>query len=115
MLWLVQESVIHGHHIYKSVWSPILGEIVDVDREHGNLHDHYTVCPLKGGSIVGHAPRELAKYFRFFLAHGETITCEVSGSRKHGEGLEVPCTYTFVGKEKNITKLKELIRKNTRI
>ena len=110
---LVQESMIRGHHIYKSVWSPILGEIMSVDREHGNLHDRYAVCLLKGGSIVGHVPRELAKYFWFFLAHGGTIICEVSGSRKHGKGLEVPCTYTFVGKEKNIMKLKELVRKKS--
>ena len=38
---VVQETVIRGHDIYKSVWSPMLGEImsVDVDWEHGNLHD----------------------------------------------------------------------------
>ena len=60
---LVQESVIRGHHIYKSMWSPIVCEIVSVDREHGNLHDRCAVYLLKGGSIVSHAPRELAKYF----------------------------------------------------
>ena len=32
---LLHESMIHGHHIYKSVWSPRLGEIASVDREHG--------------------------------------------------------------------------------
>ena len=36
---LLHESVIRDHHIYKSVWSPTLGEIVSVDREHGNTHD----------------------------------------------------------------------------
>ena len=79
---LLHESVIRGHHIYKSVWSPRVGEIVSVDREHGNSHDRHAVCLLKGSSIIGHAPRELAKYFWFFLGHGGTITCEVTGSRK---------------------------------
>ena len=60
---LLHESVICGHHIYESVWSLILGETVSVDCEHGNLHDRHAVCLLKGGSIVGHVPRELAKYF----------------------------------------------------
>lgn len=32
----LHESVIRGHHVYKSVWSPTLGEIVSVDHEHGN-------------------------------------------------------------------------------
>ena len=52
---LLHENVILGHHIYKGVWSPI-------DCEHGNHHDRRAVCLLKGGSVVGHAPRELAKY-----------------------------------------------------
>ena len=86
-----------------------------VEREHGNTHDCHAVCLLKGGSIVGHVPREVAKYFWFFLDHGGTITCEVTGSRKHGKGLEVPCTYTFVAKEKNIMKLKELLQKKSTI
>ena len=36
---LHHESIIRGHHIYISVWSPTLGEIMSVDREHGNTHD----------------------------------------------------------------------------
>ena len=40
---LLHESVIRGHHIYKSVWSPRVGEIVSVDREHRNTHELF-VC-----------------------------------------------------------------------
>ena len=110
---LLHESVICGHHIYKSEWSLRVSEIVSVDCEHGNIHDHHAVCLLKGSWIIGHAPRELVKYFWFFLGHGGTITCEVTGSRKHGKGLEVPCIYTFGGKERNIVKLKELLQKKS--
>ena len=53
--------------IYKSVWSPTLGEIVSIDCEHRNTHDRHAVGLLKGGSIIGHAPRELGKYFGFSL------------------------------------------------
>ena len=46
---------------------------------------------MKGGAIVGHIPRELSHTYRYFIRHGETISCEVIGSRKRGNGLEVPC------------------------
>ena len=97
---LLYESMICGHHIYKNVWSLILGEIMSVDREHRNLYDRHAICLLKGGSIVGHAHRELAKHFRFFLGHGGTITCEVTGSRKYGKGLKVPCTYMLLARKR---------------
>ena len=36
------ESVIRGHHIYiKSIWHPILGEQLTLEREDGNSHDRY--------------------------------------------------------------------------
>ena len=35
--------------------------------------------------------------------------CEVTGRRKHGKGLEVPCVYKFFGSEKIITKLKDVL------
>ena len=40
---LLHESIIRDHHIYESVWSPTLGEIVSVDREHENTHDRHAV------------------------------------------------------------------------
>ena len=33
------ESVIQGHHIYKSIWHPILGQPLTLEREDGNSHD----------------------------------------------------------------------------
>ena len=50
---LLHKSVIRGHHIYKCVWSPTLGEIMFVDRKHGNTHDRHALCLLEGGSIIG--------------------------------------------------------------
>ena len=36
------ESVIRGHHIYiKSIWHPILGEQLTLEREDGNSHDRH--------------------------------------------------------------------------
>ena len=51
--------------LYESVWCPILGEVVSIDHQYGNLRDRHTVL-LKGGLIVVHVPRELAKYVHVF-------------------------------------------------
>ena len=35
---LLQESVIRGHHVFKEIWTPRLGEILLVNQEAGNAH-----------------------------------------------------------------------------
>ena len=36
-------SVIRGHHIYKALWTPLLGEHLGVFPEEGNGHDLHAV------------------------------------------------------------------------
>ena len=55
------DSVIRGHHIYKAVWHPIVGEILAVCIERGNVPDRHAVCVQRGSVTVGHVPREVAK------------------------------------------------------
>ena len=55
------DSVIRGHHIYKAVWHPIVGEILAVCIERGNVHDRHAVCVQRGSVTVGHVPLEVAK------------------------------------------------------
>ena len=103
-------SVIRGHHIYKSVWTPFLGEGLTIQREEPrNRHDRFSVCVMKGHDVAGHVPREFSKTVRYFLRSGGQGSCTVSGPRKNGKGLEVPCTYSFEGSRKVIIKLKNLI------
>jgi site-specific recombinase len=106
---VVLESIVRGHHIYKTIWTPRLGETLTVQHEQDNDHDRYAVSVVKSEAIVGHAPCHLAKNMWYFLLHGGHITCEVIRKRKKGNGLEVPCTYTFTGTEKLVGKLKELL------
>ena len=77
-------SIIRGHHIYKDIWSPRTGEILEAARECGNRqsHDRHAVSLLKADVIVGHVPRQLSRVYFFFLSHGGKITCEVTGRRK---------------------------------
>ena len=51
----VLSSVIRGHHIYKTVWSPSTGEILEAAHEPDNPHDHLP-C------VYGKQKRSLASY-----------------------------------------------------
>ena len=49
-----KESVVRGHHIYQKSWTPVIGEVLTVEREENNQHDDYAVAVTKNGDIVGH-------------------------------------------------------------
>ena len=57
------DSMIHGHHIYKDIWPPRMGENLTCRTEPGNIHDPYAVAvqchDVDSDSIVtiGHVPR----------------------------------------------------------
>jgi hypothetical protein len=55
-------------------------------------------------------PREFSRVFWHFLNHGGKISCEVTGRRKRGKGLEVPCVYKFLGAEMMIRKMKGIMQ-----
>ena len=61
----------------------------------------------KGATIVGGVAKEHSKIYWNFLERGGLITCEVTGRRQLGKGLEVPCVYRFDKKLTN--KLKKAI------
>ena len=105
------DSVVRGHHVYKTVWTPVIDETLQVAWEDTNEHDEYAVAITRGGWVVGHVPREISRTCFFFLTHG-TISCKITGHRKKGVGLEVPCIYTFTSSQKNIIKLHSLLDKH---
>ena len=105
----VLNSVVRGHHVYKCIWTPSVGEKLPLVTEVGNLHDKYAVCIKKDGEIVGHVPRGISRTVWYFINHNGIGICEITGKRKHGVGLEVPCTYTFYGKQKLVDKLQDLL------
>ena len=49
---LKKNSVITGHHIYKTMWTPFIGEMLPAEREEGNLYDRYAVSLTREGKIV---------------------------------------------------------------
>ena len=103
------ESVIRGHHVYKAIWMPEIGEILKCKQERGNPEDLYGVSVLKDDTIVGHVPHEKSRVVWYFLEYDGTVTCQIIDGRKHGKGLEVPCMYRFTGKKRKIEKLRKLL------
>ena len=48
------DSVVRGHHIYKCVWTPEIGEKLQCQIESYNIHDmHAVAVELDGVGIVG--------------------------------------------------------------
>ena len=57
----VMESVVRSHHLYKRIWTPRVGEQLQLKHEKDNSNDVRAVAIAKDGIIVGHLPRELAR------------------------------------------------------
>ena len=82
-----------------------------MSREDGNVHDNYAVQVFKTGTgTVGHVPREYSRMFHFFLLHCGRISCEITGHRKKGHGLEVPCKYHLTGDKKLVKKAQKIVK-----
>ena len=41
--------VIHGYHVYKDIWTAVIGEWRNCEREFGNHHDPFAVTIMKDG------------------------------------------------------------------
>ena len=113
MAFYEKEYSIRGFHIFKDVWTPVEGEILDTSRERNNPYDKYAVAVKKEQITVGHVPREISKTVAFFMKHGGIVTCKVtSGQYRHSliaGGLEIPCTIRFTADPAMIERLKSLL------
>ena len=38
------ESAVRGHHVYKTTWSPAIGQVLQVGAEDSNAYDRYAVA-----------------------------------------------------------------------
>ena len=113
------DSFVKGHHEYKSIWTPKIGEILSTEREPGNLVDKYAVCVKKENEIVGHLPLgkdgKFAKTVFYFLRADEYGSCNVLIKGKpvnlgDGDEMHVSCTLNFVGQKKFICILQKTLK-----
>lgn len=107
-------SVVRGYHVYRVVWTPVVGEELSTQQEHGNPEDLYAVAIIKSDTTVGHIPREISKTCFHFINHDGEINCKITGGKQRSVllegGLEVPCVYTFKGKKKLVDKLTTILQ-----
>lgn len=108
--------MVRGYHVYQDIWDAIVHEELACARELDNLRDPFAVAVVKSRQTVGHVPKKISSVCSLFLQHGGSITCKVTGRRRRSEdltqgGLEIPCTLTFVGGLKDVTKVEKLVTK----
>ncbi len=51
----ILDSVVCGHHVYKRIWTPTVGEQLQLWPKEDNESDPRAVAVLKHGVIVGHS------------------------------------------------------------
>ena len=91
------KTYIKGHHVYKDVWIPDVGEVLQVEMEPNNLADKYAVCTRKDGQVVGHLKKGLTGRFAktIFFPRGDSYSqcsAKIVGWRCNlgdGEGLQM--------------------------
>ena len=57
-------SCVRGHHIYKDIWSPVLGEELSCSKESDNDKDPSVM------KVAGHIPRKISADSLLFLQKG---------------------------------------------
>ena len=112
----VLESCVRGHHIYKDIWSPVIGERLVCERERHNTHDRYAVAVKRESTTVGHLPKKYSCTFSLLLRGGGSIDCTVTGTRRYSTdlsqgGLEVPCEVTLKGTKRLMKKVNRHLNK----
>ena len=92
-------TIVHGYHVYRSVWEAAVGQVLPCQRERSNTHDPYAVAIVDGarGVIVGHVPYYISAVCYLFLVRNGTINCEVTGTRQYSldlppGGVEIHCS-----------------------
>ena len=78
-----------GHHVYKDIWAPTLGEKLSTTAEPENHHDKYVVKVLKDNEVVGHVSSDISKYCTSAILCGRTIKCEIAGKRQNKRGMDL--------------------------
>ena len=101
MFVLVESSVINfnkasdvrGHYVYKTVWTPFIGETLAINCEEDNLHDRYSVVVYLNDSVVRHLLYH-GPYLRF---HGVS-SYMVTTKDEYTPGLEYTFRLLFEGR-----------------
>ncbi len=87
------QSYIRGQHVYKDVWTPVVGEGLLLKREPNNVRDNCAVAVLKEGQVVGHIPYKISAMVSYFLSRDyNKAFSKVTGDRVNRGGGYGCCT-----------------------
>ena len=68
------ETYIKGHHVYKEVWTPEVGEKLNILMEPDNLADKFAVCVKKDQTVIGHLKKgDSGKFPKTIFTSSEVI------------------------------------------
>ena len=115
------ESFVMGYHVYKSRWTPSIGDEFYGFMEPTNNLDKYAVAVKKSdGEIIGHLPLgksgRFAKVIFYFLKNDSVNVCKITVTGKSvnlgdGLGMRVPCKLSFFSEKASIKILQEQLPK----
>ena len=119
------ECASRGYHVYRDVWRPVRGEILEIENDYGNVHDPFALSlnahlnrrRLAMYDIVGHIPREISRFCYYFLNYGGSLHARVRDTQHRRSpipkgGLEIPILLIIKKNEADsrvFEKMKELI------
>ncbi len=75
-------SAVRGHHVYKTIWLPSIGEELETSAEENNPNDSFAVAVIKG-LVVGQHSRA----FWHFIRRGGTIKARITRNREFSRDL----------------------------
>ena len=91
-----------GFHVYRNLWSPKFGKILQVKQDLGNVHDPFAISleakipgKLTDFEVVGYFPREISRFCHYFLNYGGQLEARVKSTKYRPSpipsgGLEIP-------------------------
>ena len=75
-------SYVRVYHKYKESWTPVIGDVLQLQQEPSNLKDKLAIAIKSGANIVGHVPYNLAPTVSHFLQRSfNKGVAEVTGDR----------------------------------
>ena len=117
MLLHVVDSCVRGFHVYKDIWTPIIGEVFSCEREDGNPMDPYAVAIKRGSEVIGHVPQKISAACSLFMQRGGAATCRIVDSHHQYSsdlpqgGLQIPCQLVFQSEDTElIEKIKKIVK-----
>ena len=110
------ETVVRGHHVYRSVWTPVIDEMLECnkdERAEAKEHDDNAIGVYRvtkqlddKKTFAGHVPIEMSRLLKNFLgANTENkLFAQITGKRKREVGLLVPEKFSAFTTELRIAK-----------